>query len=63
LPKKAKKPGKREREMSQARILTGWGAVAYFLLEKQTNDMGKIYADTVINGKVTEQSFIAGYGL
>jgi hypothetical protein len=60
LPEEYKEPEKWEREMSQVRILTGRGSVAYFLPEKQNNDKGKIYADTVINGEVTELKTVSG---
>jgi hypothetical protein len=49
-----------EREMSQVRILTSRGSVAYFLPEKQEGDKGKTYADTVINGEVTELKTVIG---
>jgi hypothetical protein len=49
-----------EREMSQVRILTSRGSVAYFLPEKKNEDKGKIYADTVINGEVTELKTVSG---
>jgi hypothetical protein len=60
LPEEYREPGKWEREMSQVRILTRRGSVAYFLPEKQTNDKGKMYADTVINGEVTELKTVSG---
>jgi hypothetical protein len=34
--------------------------VAYFLPEKKNEDKGKIYADTVINGEVTELKTVSG---
>jgi hypothetical protein len=49
-----------EREMSQVRILTSRGSAAYFLPEKQKDDKGKTYADTVINGEVTELKTVTG---
>jgi hypothetical protein len=42
------------------RILTGRGSVVYFLPEKKNEDKGKIYADTVINGEVTELKTVSG---
>ena len=60
LPEEYKEPEKWEREISQVRILTGRGSVAYFLPEKQNDDKGKIYADTVINGEVTELKTVSG---
>jgi hypothetical protein len=49
-----------EREMSQVRILTSRGSVAYFLPEKKNEGKGKIYADAVINGEVTELKTVSG---
>jgi hypothetical protein len=60
LPEEYKEPDKWEREMSQVRILTIRGSTAYFLPEKQKNDKGKIYADTVLNGEVTELKTVSG---
>jgi hypothetical protein len=60
LPEEYKEPDKWEREMSQVRILTSRGSAAYFLPEKQKNDKGKIYADTVLNGEVTELKTVSG---
>jgi hypothetical protein len=60
LPEEYKEPGKWEREMSQVRILTGRESVAYFLPEKKNEGKGKIYADTVINGEVTELKTVSG---
>jgi hypothetical protein len=60
LPEEYRKPDKWEREMSQVRILTNRGSVAYFLPEKKNEDKGKIYADTVIDGEVTELKTVSG---
>jgi hypothetical protein len=60
LSEEFKEPNKWEREMSQVRILTDRGSAAYFLPEKQNDDRGKIYADTVINGEVTELKTVSG---
>jgi hypothetical protein len=60
LPEEYREPDKWEREMSQVRILTGRGSVAYFLPEKQNDDKGKIYADAVIDGEVTELKTVSG---
>jgi hypothetical protein len=60
LAEEYKEPGKWERELSQVRILTSRGAAVYFLPEKKNEDKGKIYADTVINGEVTELKTVSG---
>jgi hypothetical protein len=60
LPEEYREPEKWEREMSQVRILTGRGSAAYFLPEKKNEDRGKIYADTVIDGEVTELKTVSG---
>jgi hypothetical protein len=60
LTEEYKEPDKWKRELSQALILTGRGAMVYFLPEKQNDDKGKIYADAVINGEVTELKTVSG---
>jgi hypothetical protein len=60
LPEEYKEPDKWEREMSQVRILTSRGSMAYFLPEKKNEGRGKIYADTVINDEVTELKTVSG---
>jgi hypothetical protein len=60
LPEEYKEPEKWEKELSQVRILTGRGSVAYFLPEKKNEGKGKIYADTVIDGEVTELKTVSG---
>jgi hypothetical protein len=60
LIEKTREPSKWDREMSQVRILTNRGSTAYFLPEKKNEDKGKIYADTVINGEVTELKTVSG---
>jgi hypothetical protein len=60
LPEEYREKDKWEREMSQVQILTRRGSVAYFLPEKKNEDKGKIYADTVINGEVTELKTVSG---
>jgi hypothetical protein len=60
LPEEYREPDKWEREMSQVRILTGRGSMAYFLPEKKNEGKGKIYADTVIDGEVTELKTVSG---
>ena len=59
MPEEYKEPEKWEKELSQVRILTGRGAAAYFLPEKN-DEKGKIYADTVIDGEVTELKTVSG---
>ena len=49
-----------EREMSQVRILTSQGSVAYFLPEKKHEGKGKVYVDTVIDGEIVELKTVAG---
>jgi hypothetical protein len=60
LPEEYRERDKWEREMSQVRILTSRGNAAYFLPEKKNEDKGKIYADTVIDGEVTELKTVSG---
>jgi hypothetical protein len=60
LPEEYREKDKWDREMSQVRILTGRGSVAYFLPEKKNEGKGKIYADTVINGEITELKTVSG---
>jgi hypothetical protein len=60
LPQEYREHDKWEREMSQVRILTDRGSMAYFLPEKKNEGKGKIYADTVINGEITELKTVSG---
>jgi hypothetical protein len=60
LPEKYRERDKWKREMSQVRILMSRGSTAYFLPEKKNEDKGKIYADTVIDGEVTELKTVSG---
>jgi len=54
-------PSKWEREMSQARILSTRGSVAYFLPEKITEGKaGFRCADTVIDGEIVELKTVSG---
>ena len=54
-------PKKWEREMSQARILTNLGSVAYFLPEKKIQgESGNLCADLVLDGEVLEMKRISG---
>jgi hypothetical protein len=55
-----REPEKWEREMSQVRILTGRGSVAYFLPERKNEGKGKVYIDAVIDGKIVELKTVSG---
>ena len=61
LPQEYREPQKWEREMSQVRILTKKGSVAYFLPEMEIK--GEKYrrcADLVLDGEVMEMKTISG---
>jgi hypothetical protein len=61
LAEKYREPDKWEREMSQARILTSRGSVAYFLPELEIKgENGKRYADLVLDGEITEMKTVSG---
>jgi len=60
LVEEKREPEKWEREMSQVRILTGRGSVAYFLPEKKNEGKGKVYVDTVIDGEIVELKTVSG---
>jgi hypothetical protein len=61
LPEEYRESGKWEREMSQARILTSRGSVAYFLPEKLTEGKsGLRCADTIIDGEIVELKTVTG---
>jgi hypothetical protein len=61
LVEEYREPDKWEREMSQARILTSRGSVAYFLPEKFTEgEAGLRCADTVIDGEIMELKTVTG---
>jgi hypothetical protein len=50
-----------EREMSQARLLTGRGSAAYFLPEQEKKgETGKMRADLVLDGTILEMKTVAG---
>jgi hypothetical protein len=56
-----REPDKWEREMSQARILTSRGSVAYFLPERlKRGEIGNLCADLVLDGEVVEMKTISG---
>jgi hypothetical protein len=61
LAEEYREPDKWEREMSQVRILTGRGSVAYFLPEKNTEgEAGLRCADTVTDGEIVELKTVTG---
>jgi len=61
LIERYREPKKWAREMSQVRILTGRGSVAYFLPEKLTEgEAGLRCADTVIDGEIVELKTVTG---
>ena len=61
LIEKYKEPEKWEREMSQVRILTGRGSVAYFLPESEKRgEPNKRYPDMVLDGTVLEIKSVSG---
>jgi hypothetical protein len=61
LPEEYKEPGKWEREMSQVRILTGRGSVAYFLPERLVQgESGHKCADLVLDGVILEMKTTEG---
>jgi hypothetical protein len=61
LAEKYREPDKWEREMSQVRILTGRGSVAYFLPEiEKKGETGKRCADLVLDGEIMEMKTVSG---
>jgi len=61
LAQEYREPDKWEREMSQVRILTNMGSVAYFLPEKLAEgEAGLRCADTVIDGEIVELKTVTG---
>jgi len=56
-----REPEKWEREMLQARILTGRGSVAYFLPEEEIRgENRKRCADLVLDGEIVEMKTVSG---
>ena len=56
-----REPEKWEREISQARILTNRGNVAYFLPEQEIKgESGKRCADLALNGEIIEMKTVSG---
>jgi len=61
MPQEKKEPEKWEKEMSQVRILTDKGSVAYFLPELEIKgEIGNKSADLVLNGEIVEMKTISG---
>jgi len=61
LVEETREPKKWEREMSQVRILTDRGSVAYFLPERSMQgESGNLCADLILNGEVVEMKTISG---
>jgi len=61
LVQEKREPEKWEREMSQVRILTSRGSVAYFLPEQEIKgETGKRCADLVLDGEVVEIKTVSG---
>jgi hypothetical protein len=61
LSQKEREPKKWEKEMSQVRILTSRGSVAYFLPDRLVQgESGSLCADLVLDGEVIEMKTITG---
>jgi hypothetical protein len=61
LPQEYREPDKWEREMSQVRILTNRGSVAYFLPELEIKgEIGMRSADLVLDGEIVEMKTVSG---
>jgi hypothetical protein len=61
LVERVKEPEKWEKEVSQVRILTSRGSVAYFLPEvERKGETGKMRADLVLDGTILELKTVAG---
>ena len=61
LPQKYREPEKWEREMSQVRVLTNRGSVAFFLPEIEIKgETGKRSADLVLDGEIVEMKTVSG---
>ena len=56
-----REPKKWKKEISQVRILTNRGSVAYFLPEIEAKGItGKQFADLVLDGEITEMKTVSG---
>jgi len=61
LSQEKREPAKWEKEMSQVRILTDRGCMAYFLPDKYIKgEVGSKTADLILNGEVLEMKTISG---
>jgi hypothetical protein len=61
LVEERREKDKWEREMSQVRILTGRGSVAYFLPEQEKQgEVGKHCPDLVLDGTILEMKTVSG---
>ena len=61
LDQEYREPDKWEREMSQVRILTSRGSVAFFLPEMEIKgETGKRSADLVLDGEIMEMKTVSG---
>jgi hypothetical protein len=61
LVEEYREPDKWEREISQVRILTKRGSIAYFLPELEIKgETGERYADLVLDGEITEMKTVSG---
>jgi hypothetical protein len=61
LVEEIREPDKWEREMSQARILTNRGSIAYFLPELEIKgEKYKRCADLVLDGEIVEMKTVSG---
>jgi hypothetical protein len=61
LVEEYREPDKWKREISQVRILTNQGRVAYFLPEIEKKGLtGKRFADLVLDGEITEMKTVSG---
>jgi hypothetical protein len=61
MDERTKEPDKWEREMTQVRILTRRGSVAYFLPERNMKGLtAALCADLVLDGVVTEMKTVSG---
>ena len=61
LSQEYQEPEKWKREMTQVRILTSRGSVAYFLPEHEINGENKMrYADLVLDGEIVEMKTVSG---
>jgi len=61
LSQEEREPEKWKKEMSQVRILTNRGSIAYFLPEKEMNNSNKKQcADLVLDSEIVEMKIVSG---